>query len=73
MVKNKEEEIPIRDTNPISVTSGFNAARPTVDFWRNVYSLNYEVIARRNPANSAPPVTVPSVSLWTPCHVGQAC
>jgi hypothetical protein len=51
------------DTTPISTTRGVNAARLTVDFWRNVYTLNYEVL-------QVPPglqaLTEPSVSLWTP-------
>ena len=51
-----------------------NAARLTVDFWRSVYSLYYEVIPRLNPNNATPPpVTEPSVSLWTPCNVEQTC
>jgi hypothetical protein len=31
-------------TNAISTTTGFTAAKVTVDYWRNVYSLNYEVL-----------------------------
>jgi hypothetical protein len=52
-------------TNPISTTMGFNAAKVTVDYWRNVYSLNYEVLT----VNGAPPPggrTEPSVSQWVP-------
>ena len=62
-------------TSPIGSTpTVMNAARLTVDFWRSVYSLNYEVIPRLNPSNTTPPpVTEPSVSLWTPCNVGQTC
>jgi len=62
------------DTTPIALTHGFNAARIAVDFWRSVYALNYEVIPRSNPANTTPPpVTEPSVSLWTPCSSGNTC
>jgi hypothetical protein len=50
-------------TDPISTTSGFNAAKIAVDFWRNVYALNYEVI----PTVAGPPgFTEPSISLWAP-------
>jgi hypothetical protein len=52
-------------TNPISTTMGFNAARVTVDYWRNVYSLNYEVLTL--PDGSLPNgITEPSISLWIP-------
>ncbi len=38
------------------------------------YSLYYEVIPRLNPNNATPPpVTEPSVSLWTPCNAEQTC
>jgi hypothetical protein len=62
------------DTNPISTTStkqNINAARLTVDFWRSVYTLNYEVL--QLPGGAAAGLTEPSVSLWTPCDVGQTC
>ncbi len=50
---------------PLSTTQGFNAAKVAVDYWRNVYSLNYEVLMANGalPANG---VTEPSVSQWTP-------
>jgi hypothetical protein len=51
-------------TAPISTTLGVNAARLTVDFWRSVYTLNYEVL--QVPAGVAQALTEPSVSLWTP-------
>jgi hypothetical protein len=62
-------------TNPISTTLGFNAAKLTVDYWRNVYSLNYEVLT----INGSLPksgVTEPSISEWIattppPCEVGR--
>jgi hypothetical protein len=51
-------------TQPIVTTPNVNAARLTVDFWRNVYTLNYEVL--RLPNGMVPSITEPSVSLWTP-------
>ena len=56
---------------PIATTFDVNAARLTVDFWRNVYTLNYEVL--RLPNGNAAGLTEPSVSLWTPCDLGQTC
>ncbi len=53
-------------TTPISTTMGFNAAKVTVDYWRNVYSLNYEVLRLPNGALPANGVTEPSVSQWIP-------
>ena len=50
-------------TNPICTTENINAAKLAVDFWRNVYSLNYEVL-RLN--GNIPSFTEPSVSLWVP-------
>ena len=52
------------NTTPISTTLNVNAAKLTVDFWRNVYTLNYEVL--RLPGGAIPAVTEPSVSLWVP-------
>lgn len=52
-------------TTPICSTTGINAARLAVDFWRNVYSLNYDVL--RLPDGSIPTtLTEPSISLWVP-------
>lgn len=51
--------------SPITTTMGFNAAKLTVDYWRNVYSLNYEVLQVNGqipPSN----ITEPSVSQWLP-------
>ena len=59
------------DNQPIATTLDVNAARLTVDFWRNVYTLNYEVL--RLPNGNAARLTEPSVSLWTPCALGQTC
>ncbi len=59
------------DSSPIATTMNINAARLTVDFWRNVYTLNYEVL--QLPNGNAAGLTEPSVSLWTPCDVGRTC
>lgn len=53
------------DTRPICTTFDVDAARLAVDFWRNVYTLNYEVL--RLPGSGAiPGLAEPSVSLWVP-------
>jgi hypothetical protein len=54
-------------TTPISTTQDINAAKLTVDFWRNVYTLNYEVLQLPGPG-----ITEPTVSLWVPTdsHTG---
>jgi hypothetical protein len=52
------------DTQPICTTLGVNAANLTVDFWRGVYTLNYEVLTL--PGGAMPTFTEPSVSLWEP-------
>ncbi len=51
-------------TDPISTTTDFNAAKLVVDYWRNVYSLNYEVLKLSN--GTVPAVTEPSISQWIP-------
>ncbi len=48
----------------LSRTIGVNTARLTVDFWRNVYGLNYEYLTL--PGGDLPGFTEPSVSLWIP-------
>jgi hypothetical protein len=55
------------DSTPVCTTLNVNAARLTVDFWRSVYTLNYEVL--QLPGEVMPPVTEPSVSLWVPTKV----
>ena len=62
--------------SPLSTTMGFNAAKVTVDYWRNVYSLNYQTLTING---SLPPngVTEPSISQWLPttpppCNVTRA-
>jgi len=54
-------------TTPIATTQHINAAKLTVDFWRNVYTLNYEVLQLPRPG-----ITEPTVSLWVPTdsHTG---
>lgn len=61
------------DNQPIATTLGVNAARLTVDLWRNVCTLNYEALSL--PGGGPPPsgLTEPSVSQWTPCTQGQTC
>ena len=51
-------------SQPIATTTSINAARLVVDFWRNVYTLNYEVLTLPNGSSAG--LTEPSVSLWTP-------
>ena len=51
-------------TQPICTTLGVTAANLTVDFWRGVYTLNYEVLTL--PGGALPMFTEPSVSLWEP-------
>jgi hypothetical protein len=45
-------------------TTGFNAARLAVNYWRDVYTLNYQVLTL--PDGSLPNITEPSVSHWIP-------
>jgi hypothetical protein len=45
-------------------TTGFNAARLAVNYWRDVYALNYQVLTL--PDGTAPNITEPSVSHWIP-------
>jgi hypothetical protein len=54
-----------KGSSPVCTTMGFNAAKVTVDYWRNVYSLNYEVL-KANGALPANGVTEPSISQWIP-------
>jgi hypothetical protein len=52
-------------TDPFCSTQGFNAAKLTVDYWRNVYSLNYEALMV-NSGLPASGITEPSISQWVP-------
>ena len=45
-------------------TTGVNAAKLDVDFWRNAFTLNYERLTY--PDGTLPTVTEPSVSKWIP-------
>lgn len=45
-------------------TTGVNASKLAVDFWRNAYTLNYERLTY--PDGTLPTVTEPSVSQWIP-------
>jgi hypothetical protein len=51
-------------TSPICTTHGVNGAKLAVDFWRHLYTLNYEVLVV--PERGIPAFTEPSVSLWLP-------
>jgi hypothetical protein len=51
-------------TQPISTTPGVNAAKIAVDFWREAYTLNYEVL--QLPGGGIPGFTEPSISQWLP-------
>jgi hypothetical protein len=57
-------------TKPIATTTQVNAGKIAIDFWRNVYTLNYEVLARPTPG-----LAEPSVSLWVPSRscIGANC
>lgn len=57
------------NSQPICTTRGMNAGRLTVDFWRNVYTLNYEVL--KLPSGHHPSITEPSVSFWLPRSGGS--
>ena len=50
-------------TAPLCTTMDLNGARIAVDFWRNLYSLNYEIL---KVSGVIPDFTEPSVSLWMP-------
>ncbi len=52
-------------TEPISTTYNVNGARLCVDFWRTVYTLNYQVLQLPN-NGGFPALTEPSVSGWLP-------
>jgi hypothetical protein len=60
-------------TAPLCTTTGINAAKIAVDFWRNLYALNYEVIPVQG--GGTPGFTEPSISLWQPNNscVGAGC
>jgi hypothetical protein len=60
-------------TAPLCTTTGVNAANIAVDFWRNLYALNYEVIPVQG--GGTPGFTEPSISLWVPSNscVGVNC
>ena len=51
-------------TNPITTTMNMNAAGLVVDYFRNVYALNYEAL--KNADGSVREITEPSISQWIP-------
>ena len=57
---------------PLMTTQKVYAARIGLDHWRNLYTLNYQPITVQA-TGAAPAITEPTVSLWTPCNVGQTC
>ena len=52
------------DGDFLARTTGFNAAKLAVNYWRDIYALNYEVLML--PDGSLPARTEPSVSHWIP-------
>jgi hypothetical protein len=52
------------DGNWLSRTTGINADKLTVNYWRDLYTLNYQVL--KLPNGQYPPRTEPSVSHWIP-------
>jgi hypothetical protein len=52
------------ETNPITTTMNMNAAGLVVDYFRNVYTLNYEAL--KNADGSVREITEPSISQWIP-------
>lgn len=58
---------------PLCTTTGLYADKIAVDLFRNVYSLNYEVIQSDVNPLFAPALTEPSISLWGPCKAGSTC
>ena len=52
------------DTLPLCSTQNVNGGAIAVDYWRALYTLNYEVLTLPN--QTFPSITEPSVSLWMP-------
>ncbi|MEW5735362.1 MAG: twin-arginine translocation signal domain-containing protein [Thermodesulfobacteriota bacterium] len=48
----------------LSRTTGVNADKLSLDFWRNAYTLNYQPL--KLPNGNAPDITEPTVSIWIP-------
>ena len=61
------------DLKPISTTKNIYADKIAIDLWRNLYTLNYEVVKYRDTPTIPVALAEPTVSLWTPCNVGQTC
>ena len=57
-------------SQPIATTIGVHAGRLCVDFWRSIYTLNYEVL--KLPSGQVPGLTEPSVSFWLPRSVERS-
>ncbi len=52
------------DGDHLARTTGFAAAKLAVNYWRDIFALNYQVL--RLPNGSLPASTEPSVSHWIP-------
>jgi hypothetical protein len=52
------------ETQPISTSLNVNGGKLCVDFWRTVYTLNYQVL--QLPDKTLPALIEPSVSAWLP-------
>ncbi len=50
--------------SPLSTTHGIFANNIAIDYWRGLYTLNYEVLT--NPDGTLPSLTEPSISYWYP-------
>jgi hypothetical protein len=48
----------------VARTTGFDAGKVAVNYWRDLFALNYQVL--RLPNGSLPARTEPSVSHWIP-------
>lgn len=53
-----------QDRNPVCTTFNINAAALAVDFWRNVFTLNYQAMTL--PGGALPALPEPSISVWKP-------
>lgn len=53
-----------QDRNPVCTTFNINAAALAVDFWRNVFTLNYQPMTL--PGGALPALPEPSISVWKP-------
>lgn len=52
--------------NAVFTTTGVNAAAYVVDYWRNGYGVNYELLAGKGGPDRESGAVEPSVSVWNP-------